>query len=488
MYKSLLAIIVGLIITVGKVYGEDKAVDMTGIWTIGYNAMDVADIDNDGVLDVVAGISGIRTAELYIRDVVNGSKYWGTLSDTMFISAVKVGDVDNNGDNEIVVYLTKGHDYTGELRVYKYTSGSLTLLGSMSIGNYVMNQALQIGDFDNDGENEIVVGCDFYERAIYAYNFSVSGGFSLEWSDHIWSDVRSVAIGDVDNDGDNELVVGTANWSAWDIRVYDNGSLIWNDTPIPGSQFIYVTVGDVDNDGNNEIAGICVSDEGAGYPDSAAVVVYKYNAGTFDLIWHKDYSERSGSGVGIYDVDNDGANELAVITGPAYYTCGEFDLEIYENFNFYQGAIIDVGPGKGSPSVNLISADLDNNGTKEFLILIPCRIIISDISPTLISESQNENKDGIVIHSINTPFVERAEIKFEVPSAGEYSVELVDIAGRIVRKFYNSHYFNKGIYTIVWDGRADTGEESPAGQYILILRSKNSGVVLQKTVKLQKIR
>jgi hypothetical protein len=71
--------------------------------------------------------------------------------------------------------------------------------------------ALTVGDVDNDGKNEMVVGRSWYGRDVvilkkenetYNVSYLSSGGF----------DVDSVSIGDVDNDTLNELVVGTSCW------------------------------------------------------------------------------------------------------------------------------------------------------------------------------------------------------------------------------------------------------------------------------------
>ncbi|MDI6738878.1 MAG: VCBS repeat-containing protein, partial [Candidatus Edwardsbacteria bacterium] len=195
--------------------------------------------------------------------------------DTMYageggIEAVCIGDVNNDGTNEIVAL--NGSAYDGgqaHLSIYAYSGGDIwtkvwaTTYTSQRFGE----RDLAIGDCDNDGQNELVVGFDWYGRCFRIYEHTGSNNFTESFNSGNISDVRSVQVADCDNDGNNEILVGTANWGTWDVRVYKwNGSayaLQW-DSPTIGT--MHAVCGDVDNDGLNEI--VAASHDGDRHPDS----------------------------------------------------------------------------------------------------------------------------------------------------------------------------------------------------------------------------
>jgi beta-glucanase (GH16 family) len=61
------------------------------------------------------------------------------------------------------------------------------------------------------------------------------------------------------------------------------------------------------------------------------------------------------------------------------------------------------------------------------------------------------------------PFNAKTEIRFELPAAGSYEVEIFDVAGRRVTGFYGSGA--AGVNTVSWDGRDDQGANVGSGLY-----------------------
>lgn len=189
-------------------------IDFDNLWSIGAYGVEIGQAANTGdnqiAIGVFTGINGYLV-------VMNNSwqvTWFDTLPANMcFCTAIAIGDADNDGSNELLAFLSGGNSGPGALRVYKYSGGTYLLTGLLPLDAWVRDNALKIGDVDNDDSNEIVIGQDFFARRIEVYSYS-AGNFSLEWSDNLGSDVRSVEIGDSDNDGENELLVGTGNWSA----------------------------------------------------------------------------------------------------------------------------------------------------------------------------------------------------------------------------------------------------------------------------------
>ncbi|MFX1263091.1 MAG: hypothetical protein ACFFAZ_13470, partial [Promethearchaeota archaeon] len=96
--------------------------------------------------------------------------------------------------------------------------------GCVEISTAVMH--VSIGDVDNDNENEVAIGIiDDGWRGLtndavryYEYNRTTE-----TWTEHVVSDpdltAEVVVVGDVDNDGANEILVGLTSWYSYSTQV-----------------------------------------------------------------------------------------------------------------------------------------------------------------------------------------------------------------------------------------------------------------------------
>ena len=216
---------------------------------------------------------------------------------------VALGDLDNDGDLDYVVGNTGAAN-----RVYKNNgSGSFTLFESTAETDDSYGVAL--GDLDNDGDLDYVVGNTGAANRVYKNNGS--GSFTLFESTAEADNSISVALGDLDNDGDLDYVVGN-NGAA--NRVYKNGSngdFTLFESTIESESSSSVALGDLDNDGDLDY--IVGNDD----PLMGAVNrVYKNGSnGDFRLFESTIESDNSQS-VALGDLDNDGsATETACSNG-----------------------------------------------------------------------------------------------------------------------------------------------------------------------------
>lgn len=137
-----------------------------------------------------------------------------------------------------------------------------------------------IGDCDNDGQNELLIGGKDNKVSImkwdkqtetYHETAALRNPFYpfIRWAPGGW------AIGDVTGDGYNEIVV------SWFSCVYtfnnDGYELIaWNPwIELTGGECPDVNIGDVDHDGKNEII-VCTRDQNAKEPSVPEIVVYEW--------------------------------------------------------------------------------------------------------------------------------------------------------------------------------------------------------------------
>ena len=206
------------------------------------------------------------------------------------ITTPALGDLDGDGDLEIVV---AGIDrrihawhHTGEVvegwPIYRY-NGDALLRGGMS--------SPALGDIDDDGLPEVVVGTmsppwggegtpdpDYNKGTLWAINGDSTNvpGFPIETEQYIYS---SPALGDIDDDGKLEIVVGVG----WGTSGRQNIVYAWNHdgTPLPnwpretaGVTAAPPALGDIDNDSQLEIVIGC----GNHYDLNSCKKLYAWNA------------------------------------------------------------------------------------------------------------------------------------------------------------------------------------------------------------------
>ena len=189
----------------------------------------VGDLDNDGTLEIVVGLSirplaGIQTYAVQILDQRGNKKQrWDS---TFPINDISISDVENDGAAEILV---SGAD----LYVLSNTAQNLNY---PPIGTVVLST--QAADLDEDGKKEILVGT----RDVICISDT------MNWTVSIGTHVKKMLITDLDWDGTPEIVILTRQ----NVHVLDNnGNKVWVS---PGMQNLRdVAVADVGEDKNKEI-------------------------------------------------------------------------------------------------------------------------------------------------------------------------------------------------------------------------------------------
>lgn len=223
-------------------------------------AVEIADIDADGKLEIVSLISaGYNTQFISIRDAATLSIEWESAV-IDWGGSLKVGEVDGTAGLEIITTMGYVYGYDGANYVNEW-------LYSAGFGN-----SIAIGDVNNSGVDEIV--SDGIGEGLRVFS-AVSKSLIVENS---LSNIRNVALGNLDSDPEHEIVVADSSWG--NVRVYSLTS-----TPVialtedkivnnPDSGAAGLSVGDVDNDGKNEI----VWGTGTGHTGEDFLVVAGVNA------------------------------------------------------------------------------------------------------------------------------------------------------------------------------------------------------------------
>ncbi len=181
--------------------------------TLGYEgyAANAADVDNDGDLDVFYGARLFRNdGEMTFTDITDEAG----LSQTPFVCRVCFGDIDSDGDMDLVVnrqnlapILLFRNDGTGHFE---------DISDNSSLGYFPTGLGASLGDVDNDGDLDMYTGAG-YSDPNYLYLNDGSGYFvdaTSESGANCTNYTRGTDFFDVDNDGDLDLIVANENRSA----------------------------------------------------------------------------------------------------------------------------------------------------------------------------------------------------------------------------------------------------------------------------------
>jgi len=174
----------------------------------------VTDIDKDDALEIIwgAGYSSTGPDYLYISDLVSKQNEWRSSDVSGPFYAIKIADVDNDGKMELVGISNESNSGYGDGVLYVFDAVTHALKwsseGSNLFGGHAWTgiRALDVGDVDGDGKNEIVVGTDrLYDGIIYVINGATK---ALKYSKiyDSGSPITSVKIIDINLDGKNDIV------------------------------------------------------------------------------------------------------------------------------------------------------------------------------------------------------------------------------------------------------------------------------------------
>ncbi|PZF73634.1 T9SS type A sorting domain-containing protein [Taibaiella soli] len=312
------------------------------------------DYDKDGRPDLFIGSDGafqtgtgtLKSSVAYFKNTSTPGNPSFTLqtSDFLNISSnnlqgtrIAFGDLDNNGGMDMVVGKQDGtlalytNQITNNTSQPQWVLSQINLKNDSSVAiNVTTNAAPFIYDVDNDGRQDLLIGCKRGIIYYYRNTGTLAGAVQLHFMTQTFGNVKvdtdpfsgsaTPFIGKLDNTNTPYLLVGSASGVLYrygSLQNY-NGTLPRLDSAYAGivaGQMTAPTAADVDNDGRMEIVignllgGVTLyKQNGTAYARDTSIHVYA-NGTLKTNAWAGGFNNPQ---VNIADLNHDGKNDLVI--------------------------------------------------------------------------------------------------------------------------------------------------------------------------------
>lgn len=331
------------------------------------------DIDNDGDLDVVN--SSFKEGKIFLYKKSNTDATYGSQLIVSHVAtgakAVAIADMDGDSDMDIISISglsTSGSD--DKVSWYKNLDGQGNFGPQINlpIGGYDSPDGLRVYDVDNDGDKDIVTSLTNWpatgDKIIW---FSNNGSGSFASAQIIATGVNGVKFlleSDMDNDGDLDLVSASSidNKVAWFENLNGHGN--FGAQRIITTAALYVTgvsVADMDHDGDKDV--VYMSN---GNDDNILWQKNLDGLGNFGLpVIINSNVDGNGSGT-ISTGDFDGDTDIDVVVGE--YSKTTWLENLYGQGNFDPPKTISINEFGDASSSQVV--DLDQDGDLDVLMTL----------------------------------------------------------------------------------------------------------------------
>ena len=235
----------------------------------------IGDCDNDGKNELILSggpyrrnspvgeITIFKWNGFYLQRIAE----WNDPDGDGYVYMAGLGDVDDDGENEIVcAYENKVMVLDWDAQTKEFVPTEIQRPGPLTDSPF----GVVCKDCDNDEITEILLS--YYDPRITIFKWNGTG-YSVQF-DITWPEgepvIEGIDVGDTDDDGFNEVVVGSGKTHIFQW----NGMTYVEEAVLPTFGWMAVVcIGDCDNDGKNEInAGNVVIESGQQYTEW----VFKY--------------------------------------------------------------------------------------------------------------------------------------------------------------------------------------------------------------------
>jgi len=423
--------------------------------------MFVGDLDFDGDVDIVTVLSNYPNPGVLVVLLNNGDGTFGSPSSYSLGAAdpLSVFGADLDGDGDIDMATAHNEPGTSHLVIMKNNGNGVFSLYA-SYAPAVLGQDISGGDFDLDGDIDLVMGDSWGTNpCVLVMVNNGSGNFSGPYAYSTGLHTRGLAAADVENDGDIDIIVSD-NASSISILLNDgNGNFptlaVYQTESNPNGLY----VNDLNGDGYTDIAA-------ASYSGDNVQVLLNNGDGSFGSAssYNTGSSTRRITGG---DFDGDGDIDLSVSVNGA-----DSVSVIFNNGNGTYTSLTKYHVGDNPWGIK--SADFDLDGDLD----LACANFNSNTVSVLLNtgtEVSENPKDSIhkpFLKVYPNPFTDRVDVRFSIGlKKGNNELKIYDVSGRLVRSFSIPTDYSVLHTTLMWDGKDSKGKMVPSGIYFCKLKT-----------------
>jgi len=433
-------------------------------WTESWpEVVKIGDVNNDGLNDVVLGLTTYGQHPNNYSILVYLQNHNGTLDDPIRYSyadnvthkeiiSIDIGDLNQDGLNDILIGLQSPVSFSKYGIFYQNSNHTLDPLVSTPVSSRL--ERVRIGDMNNDGINDIVV-CT-YQSILLLYQ-NTAGNFQQSIITKPFLFNQSVAmsimeIGDMNNDGKNDLVLNApAFYKLYTYLNTDNGM---NNAPIvfdTGQWFDGMSIGDVNNDGKKDV----VLSRGPNSTSKIRILQQVINNNLYSDNGEIQAYDLPGP-IKVADLNNDGKNEIITVHR-GWQNVSVYSQNNSGNYNSYQMFLLPYASSYNEDGVAI--GDINNDGKKDIIIANYNRGLdilynISSVAQLGTQETRKENIIKIYPNPATDLIHIKSEIKFERYSIYDLSGRMIK-SGDLINNEININSLSIGKYIIEFHSKKD---------------------------------
>lgn len=424
----------------------------------------LADLDGDGDLDVVTANPVLSFGGEHVSVLLNAGD--GTLAAPLTLdplgpaSLAEVGDVDGDGDPDIVAALSGG---TETIAVF-LNDGTATFSPAVRYGTYTAGPGrLLLRDIDGDADvDALIASAGIGEIAVLR---NLGGGAFADAALSAYATqayTADAAVADLDGDSDVDVVAVAALSSEPPAILWNQGDGTFG-TPQPFSTVLAgvfsVGAGDVDADGDQDLVVL------AGSFGQNIQVHRNDGAGNFGAA--ETYATAASVSVGtrilLDDLDGDGAADLVV----PWSNLPSVAVHGNDGSGAFETAVAHV---TGDRPVYVASGDLDGDGIRDLVTTN----LLDDTVSILLGQAGSATaaplpspRSGIRLGAGRpNPTSSLTSLPFRLDRTSHVSMSVHDVSGKLIRQLVDDTR-HEGSHVVTWDGRGASGDPMPAGVYLV---------------------
>lgn len=282
-------------------------------------------------------------------------------------------DIENDGD---IDFLVSGKDVNNSqiTELYENNGSGVFTLNTSSTFSTITNVTIEAGDLNNDGMIDLIFSgnqtSEVYQNTNGVFTLLASNPITAVTGAH-----PSIQIADVDNDNDNDVLILGSYWSSGTPYMYiNNGSFSFTEHtpgPFPNSSISTssMDVADINGDGNIDIiyTGIKSSGTVTHYTD----LLLGDGTGSFTSSTSFDNSTKISGDRNTSDfVDVDGDNDLDILVtgGSSIYNSNSKSTFIHINDGNGVFTKVEKAIDNGFYTADSKIFDIDNDGDNDLLV------------------------------------------------------------------------------------------------------------------------